>query len=409
MAIWGLTVLVPLLLTEAAFATAQEPVSRGSLINLWNDKAWKRFRNPSAELGQTNRYVVASLSGRRMTVPGNRPNDTHKIYFINEYTFERDLDGAVFLTHLSAFYREPHMEVAVLLNGKVLATFTPFELPLNLKIADTIHASDQVTVAVRSTSGKEVSNVLSFALESFKDGHPGPAIETLHPPAGVAAPKRTYTGTIEPAYQARHDSQQAQITKQKPRVIFAGDSITDGFSGPGRESWATLQNFHPANMGIGGDWTHNLLWRLENSVIDQIAPELIIVMIGTNDGAYSEDEVVRGIKAILDCIRKKSQTTRILLHGILPRDGDFPVGNRYEKINRRVAEWADGRTVIYLDLTPLFLTPDRKVRKDLLPDGLHPNAKGYEVWVEALLPKLNELLPAASAPTGTATNAASLQ
>jgi beta-glucosidase len=378
----------------AGIARAGEDVaSGGTLINLWNDSAWKRFRNPTDALGNADLYVPAVLDGRRMTAPGHREEDARKIYFINEYTFTTDPGGAVYLVNISAFYREAHMEITVHLNGRQLAVFSPSDLPMNIKIADRIMPADKVTVAVRSTSAMEVSNVLSFALKAFKDGVPGEAIETLHPAAGEASPKRTYEGGIEPAYQARHDQQQARIAQENPRVIFAGDSITDGFSGTGQAQWALLKRFHPFNMGISGDWTHTLLWRLEHSVIDKAKPELIIVMIGTNDGAYSEEEVVKGIRAVVDCIRRKNPAGRILLHGILPRGTDFPPDNRYERINRSISGLADGKSVIYMDLSEHFLAPGRKVRADLLPDLLHPNSSGYEAWLSAITPLLEDLLP----------------
>ncbi len=363
----------------------------GSLVSVWNDSAWARFRIKGGEVGQTNQYAVASLEGRRMNVRGRKPGDGQVEYFLNQYTFTQEVAG-VYLTHVSAFYREPHMQVSVFFNNTEIGRFAPRDLPLDLKVSDTVKVGDKVTVAVRSTDDKDVSNVLSFAVEAYGKGVPGPALETLHPAATEASPKRMYTGPIEPGYKARHEGQQTEIEKLRPRVIFIGDSITDGFDDAGREYWDTLKRFQPANMGISGDWTQNVLWRVAHSVIGKVKPDLVVLMIGTNNGSYPEDEVAAGIKAIIDLIRQMSPGTKVLLHGILPRGTDYPKGNRYEVINEKISRFADGSSVIWMDMSELFLTPDRRVRADLLPDGLHPGAKGYEVWAKSIAPKLEEIL-----------------
>ena len=52
----------------------------------------------------------------------------------------------------------------------------------------------------------------------------------------------------------------------------------------------------------------------------------------------------------------------------------------------------DGKTVKYLDIGDKFLEPDGTLPKSIMPDALHPNEKGYEIWAEAVKPTLDEMM-----------------
>ena len=60
--------------------------------------------------------------------------------------------------------------------------------------------------------------------------------------------------------------------------------------------------------------------------------------------------------------------------------------------NTILRTFADGQTVYYLDLVPL-MTPVGDNWKGLGADHLHPDADGYQLWADALLPLVNKLLP----------------
>jgi lysophospholipase L1-like esterase len=54
--------------------------------------------------------------------------------------------------------------------------------------------------------------------------------------------------------------------------------------------------------------------------------------------------------------------------------------------------YADNQTVFWRDLQDTFLENDGTLRKQLMPDTLHPNAEGYQPWAAALEPMLTKLL-----------------
>jgi beta-glucosidase len=62
------------------------------------------------------------------------------------------------------------------------------------------------------------------------------------------------------------------------------------------------------------------------------------------------------------------------------------------KANEIIAKLADDKMIFYLDINDKFLDPDRKLSKDIMPDLLHPNTKGYEIWAEAVEPTIAKLM-----------------
>lgn len=187
-------------------------------------------------------------------------------------------------------------------------------------------------------------------------------------------------------------------------VIFMGDSITQGWEGNGAGIWKDKYAPRGAvNMGIGGDRTQHVLWRLEHGNIEGLAkpksgaaPKLVVLMIGTNNSNgkdHSAEEIAEGIKAVVSRLRERLPESRVLLLGIFPR-GEKP--NAQREKNARAGELAssaaDGKWVHYLDIGAAFLEPDGTLSKDVMPDHLHLSAEGYRRWAEAMEPKMKELL-----------------
>jgi lysophospholipase L1-like esterase len=180
-------------------------------------------------------------------------------------------------------------------------------------------------------------------------------------------------------------------------LLFLGDSITDGWRSTGKAVWE--QYFAPlkaANFGISADRTEHVIWRLRNGELDGIHPKLVVLMIGTNNGADPVEDVALGIKTIIGDIQQRSPGTRILLLGIFPRN-ELPGGGRQknEAVNKIIAGYAnpnDPKKVVYLDIGDRFLSPDKVLSKDIMPDSLHPNAKGYQIWAEAIINPVKQLL-----------------
>ena len=119
-------------------------------------------------------------------------------------------------------------------------------------------------------------------------------------------------------------------------------------------------------------------------------------MIGTNNlGSNSNDEIVAGVTMIVQTLHEKLPSTKVLLLGIFPRGAKptDPSRARITAINDQLSKLDDGgKTTRYLDIGPKFLEPDGTLPKTIMPDALHPNEKGYQIWAEAMGPTLGELM-----------------
>jgi beta-glucosidase len=200
-------------------------------------------------------------------------------------------------------------------------------------------------------------------------------------------------------WMARHQSMNDRVKQGNVDLLFIGDSITHGWEGAGKEVWNEYYpNRNAVNLGIGGDQTQHVLWRLDNGNIDNITPKLAVIMIGTNNcRGNSAAEIAEGVEAIVKKLRTKLPEMRILLLAIFPRtDVD---AETQQKIKDATAQFAAAVAadpmVEFMDIGPAFLNEKGELPKDVMPDLLHPNAKGYEIEAKVLEPVISRLLAAA--------------
>ena len=190
---------------------------------------------------------------------------------------------------------------------------------------------------------------------------------------------------------ARHKEFLKRIEKSKGKgdVIFLGDSITHGWEG--QKAWKEyFGEFKPVNLGIGGDQTGHVLWRItEGKELEHLKPKAAVIMIGTNNtGGHSAEQIAGGIKAIVEELKKQKPHIKILVLGVFPRgsgsDADeetktIPAAKLNKKIpaiNAIISKLDDGKTVFYKDIGKEFLTPEGGLSGDIMPDYLHLSAQG---------------------------------
>jgi lysophospholipase L1-like esterase len=181
------------------------------------------------------------------------------------------------------------------------------------------------------------------------------------------------------------------------QVIFDGDSITDGWRRRGRTVWdARYAGYKAVNFGIGGDRTEHVLWRLRNGgQVDGMSPRLVVLMIGTNNlGRNTNEQIVEGVFAVVREYRRRCPGAVVLLQGIFPRGklSTDPVRERIKAINQELAKVSDGGHVLYVDIGEKFLDASGNLPESIMPDYLHPDPQGYEVWAEAIEPIIKKIL-----------------
>jgi len=177
-------------------------------------------------------------------------------------------------------------------------------------------------------------------------------------------------------------------------LVFDGDSITDGWHGGGHAVWQQhYAKFNALDFGILGDRTQHVLWRLLQGQAAGMHPKLIALMIGTNNvNRNTDDEVVAGIRAVVDAYQKCCPDAVILLQAILPR-GEKPddvYRGKIKDVDAQISKFDDGKKVIFVDFGDKFLQPDGTISRDILFDFTHPTAKGYEIWADAIQPFIDK-------------------
>ena len=201
----------------------------------------------------------------------------------------------------------------------------------------------------------------------------------------------------------RHEGFVAQAKQGGIDILFMGDSITDFWRTRGSNVWNQFYApQHAANFGISGDRTQHVLWRIDHGELDGIHPKVVVLMIGTNNTGKERDnqtprntvpEAIAGVQAVVADIRARLPDSKILLLAIFPRGAlDDPQRAQVALINTVIAKLDDGQMVRFLDIGPKFLEADGTLPKSIMPDLLHPNAHGYQIWAEAMEPTLDEML-----------------
>ena len=195
----------------------------------------------------------------------------------------------------------------------------------------------------------------------------------------------------------RHKKFLKVVEKGEGDVIFLGDSITQGWEGAGKKAWAeSFAPLKPVNLGIGGDQTGHVLWRItDGKELDPIKPKVAVIMIGTNNtGAHSAENIAGGIKAIVAELQKQKPEMKILLLGVFPRSAKATdkIRDKIKEINASIAKLDDGKMVVYKDIGEKFLDKDGTLDKKIMPDMLHLSEEGYSIWAKAIEDDVKKML-----------------
>ena len=182
-------------------------------------------------------------------------------------------------------------------------------------------------------------------------------------------------------------------------VLFLGDSITANWGGPGKEVWdRVIAPFTAVNFGFPGNKTEDVLWGLDNGLMEAaLDPKVIVLMLGVNNTRARSDPpeaIAAGVGAIVDRLYKRFPKAHILLFGIFPCGAtpDDPVRKIDAAANALMARFEGYHNVHYLDIGAKLLEKDGTLSKEIVPDLLHPGPKGYEIWGAVLEGELKALL-----------------
>jgi lysophospholipase L1-like esterase len=177
-------------------------------------------------------------------------------------------------------------------------------------------------------------------------------------------------------------------SKAEARVVFMGDSITDGWQQP------RYGGFFPGkpyvDRGISGQTTPQMLVRFRRDVID-LQPKAVVILAGTNDiagntGPMTNEEIQGNLASMSELAR--AHDIKVVLSSITPISEYHVRGvpqttarpmERIKAMNDWMKSYAASHNDVYLDYFSAMIDDRGLMRAELTEDDLHPNAKGYAI------------------------------
>jgi lysophospholipase L1-like esterase len=257
-------------------------------------------------------------------------------------------------------------------------------------------------VAIPRPTPAELEQV-NAAVKKFVDGDRSsaqPLLKKFEPLMLLQPPRLNVAATFTQTNQRmgpRHEGFAATAKQGNIDLLLHGDSITDWWlqeaNKPVFDKY--FGNIRTANFAVAGDTTQGVLWGLRNGEGQGFQPKAVMLMIGTNNtGAFTAPEIAEGVGAVVMELRRDFPDAKILLLAVFPRSTPAdPVRDKIAEVNRIIAKLDDQRHVFYMDIGRKFLDDKGVFLPDSFRgDNLHPQAKGYDIWGEAVSAKLAELM-----------------
>lgn len=175
-------------------------------------------------------------------------------------------------------------------------------------------------------------------------------------------------------------------------IIMLGNSLTDG------AEWNELfDNCHVKNRGIVGDIIPGFFERLEPILKGQ--PRKIFIMGGVNDISHgvSADSIVSAMTQVVTTIQARCPRTEIYVQSMLPFNNDVRLWKLLKGREQVVVDGNKGLEsmcqrlgVTFINLYPLFVGENGKMKPEYTNDGLHLMGGAYLIWRDALLPYISK-------------------
>jgi len=201
----------------------------------------------------------------------------------------------------------------------------------------------------------------------------------------------------------------AQANRGPIDVLLVGDSITMQWGA----AWTKhFGQYKTVNIGIGGDKTQNVLWRLDHGGVDGLEPRMAVLLIGNNNMFFTPETGIapaaKGIKVCLDWLRDRFPKAPVVVVKIVPAHS--PGKPFYEDIKKTNAaldtlKLEDDPQVRVLDLWHDMVDAEGKLRAGLFtPDNIHLTQNGgYELYATRLKPFITAALSGQPLPRGPQT------
>jgi lysophospholipase L1-like esterase len=213
-------------------------------------------------------------------------------------------------------------------------------------------------------------------------------------PAGALSDKELQTDWAQLGHYAAANETVAAPKSSEDRVVFYGDSITEG--------WKISESFPGKpyiNRGISGQTTPQMLVRFRQDVLN-LKPKLVVILAGTNDLAQNTGvETLEQIEGYLTsmCELARANKIRVVLASVLPVL-DYPwspglvPGPKVAALNAWLQKYATENKLVYLDYFTAMSDANKAIRPGLSSDGVHPTPEGYAVMAPLAQKAITEAL-----------------
>ncbi|MEO8719755.1 MAG: SGNH/GDSL hydrolase family protein [Ginsengibacter sp.] len=184
----------------------------------------------------------------------------------------------------------------------------------------------------------------------------------------------------------RYRTANAQLNSVQPnedRVVFMGNSITDGWIKVSPEFFESKPYI---DRGISGQTTPQMLLRFRQDVIN-LHPKVVIILAGINDiagntGPSSLEMIEDNIASMAQLA--KANGIRVVLCSVLPAYS-FPWRANIEPVqkiitlNKWIQNFSRKNHFVYVDYYSAMADERKGLPEQYSTDGVHPNAAGYKI------------------------------
>ncbi|HET8737074.1 MAG TPA: GDSL-type esterase/lipase family protein [Pricia sp.] len=203
------------------------------------------------------------------------------------------------------------------------------------------------------------------------------------PFTGSAQDPSRFKDEVE-AIQKKYDT---AFDRSDETIVFTGSSSI--------RMWQDLQERFPqhriVNTGFGGSQASDLSFYIYDLIL-RFHPKKVFIYEGDNDlfAKKKSDAIIKDLKQIINAIHRNDSTTQVVLLPAKPSIARWNLRSKYMRLNRKMERLAeDNPAVEYANIWDPMLD-GREVKQDIfIDDGLHMNAKGYDIWQNVLRPFVN--------------------
>lgn len=185
-------------------------------------------------------------------------------------------------------------------------------------------------------------------------------------------------------YEEENAGVKANSGTARPKVVFIGNSITEGWV-KAHPEFFKVNNF--VGRGISGQTSYQILLRFREDVV-ALNPEIVVINAGTNDIAennhfYNERRTLGNIISMAEIAG--SNGIKVALSSVLPaarihwnnKVGD--VAEKVKSLNEKIKAYADEKGLLYIDYYSALIGENAAMKPEYSGDGIHPTPEGYDV------------------------------